>query len=56
MSDLEDMNVMLGNFPRNDYENQTEERKIDVDPESDGLHGNKKPIGEDCRLNVKETR
>ena len=47
MSDFENINVMLGNFPRNDYENHPFEKKMDS--ESDKLNGSVNPTETDFR-------
>ena len=49
MSDLENMDIMLGNYSRNDVDCQSEERAIEGDFESNGLQGVNTPNSEDFR-------
>ena len=46
VSELENMNIILGVFTRCDYEVEVE---IGIDPKSDELHGNANPTGEELR-------
>ena len=45
MSDLENMDVMIGIFPRNDYKNHPDGREIEVNSQSDEPHENVHPMG-----------
>ena len=46
MSDLENMEVMLGNCPRNDIENHSALRKVEVDSVFSRSQESLKTIGE----------
>ena len=45
MSYIEKFDVMLGNFPENNFEEQENTSGIDVDLESRGQHNNVNPVG-----------
>ena len=49
MSDLEDMNVMLGNFPWIGYENESIQREIEEVSVFGGLEDKANELGEDNR-------
>ena len=49
MSDFEDMNLMLGNFPVIEYENNSFQREVSTKPASRELQENTNTIGEDFR-------
>ena len=48
MSDLENVDIMLGNYSRNELDSQLGERETELDLESDGLQA-ANPISEDFR-------
>ena len=49
MSDIENMDVMLGNFTEDDFERQGKNSKIRVDLESDRLHRDNSQAEENFR-------
>ena len=49
MSDLEDMNLMIGNFPGDEFEGNSLGRKIEVDLTSSDLHESRNMNNEEFR-------
>ena len=48
-SDIENMDVMLGNFPEDDFERQEIAGELEADLESDRLHSETSQAGENFR-------
>ena len=53
VSALGNIDVLLGNFPRSEYEDQQADREIEADLESERLHRNAIPFGEDIKTLTK---
>ena len=56
MSDVENVDVMLGSYPRNNEENDLSENDINLDSESSRPQRNSNVTGEDFRLQLTNSR